>query len=121
MLRNLSSRAVALGSAQPLPGIFLGAKGGQRIKTTAPPSVSRFSRKCRILDISQPSTACYRDSYTFLIYYFRNRDSSVGLVTTLQAGRPRSQVSSSCGGKAKIFFSITFGPPGGGGGGGHPP
>jgi hypothetical protein len=49
-----------------VPGIFLGAMGGQRINlTTSPPSVSRLCGKCANFDVSQPMGLhgqCYKAS-----------------------------------------------------------
>jgi hypothetical protein len=85
-LPNPSSRTMALGSTQPLIkmstrdilGMFLGVKGGQRVRlTTLLPAVSRLSRKCGNLNISQTSGSpqpVNKDSFTLLYFlYWKER------------------------------------------------
>jgi hypothetical protein len=65
-LPNTSNRTMALGVDS---GIFLGGKGGRRLRlTTLPSSVSRVSKKMwepRRLTILWASTAYYKNSFTF--------------------------------------------------------
>jgi hypothetical protein len=59
--------------------IFLGVKGGRRIKLTASqPSVSRLSRKCGSLDISQPCGPPLPVTGIALTVYTRSCHSSSG-------------------------------------------
>jgi hypothetical protein len=92
-LSNPSSHAMALGLTQPLIEIRAKILGGGRemevrMKRGRPPSASRLSGRCGIIDISASHrpplpVKCYSDSFTLLsTLSFRTRSHFIPLCST---------------------------------------